>query len=197
MKAILPIALLLTAALAAPAGAAPYSVYGCHGPDDEPLSMHAFDTFEAPADSMNHDDHCRLPDDQAYFEWGSGAAVPAGQSGGWRLDAPTGTTLSALRWSGGTGGVSGTGISVEIAAGAGAAYAWTADLPQDTRLFPLPPGTTVVALRQVCRAPLCVTGSAHPRTTIRALTAIVDDASRPPPPAWASAPMCMARSRSR
>src|SRR5262249_46818156 len=175
MKVILGIALLAALAFAAPARAATYSVYACHGPDDEPLSMHAFETFEAPADTMNHDDHCRQPDDQAYFEWGSAGATPAGQTGGWRLTAPPGTTLATLRWRGAIAGVTGTGIHVEVTADAGMVAAWTADLPEDLRTFALPAGTTVVALRQVCRAPLCVTGAAHARTTIRELTATPDD----------------------
>ena len=39
-------------AFAPAAHAAPYRVYGCHGPDDEPLSMHAFATYEVPYDTI-------------------------------------------------------------------------------------------------------------------------------------------------
>ena len=179
MKAILPIALVLAALPATAASAAPYRVYGCDGPDDEPLSMHAFSTYELPEGSMNHDDHCRGGDDAAYFEWAGRTAMPSEQAGGWALAAPQGTSLTALRWRGSISGVTGTGVRVEIDTDAGAVGLWSSDLEQDTRSFALPPGTRNVVLRQECRAVMCVTGAGPARTTIRALTATLDDESAP------------------
>ena len=85
--------------------------------------------------------------------------------------------MTALRWGGSIAGVTGSGARVELDTDRGLVAAWTTDLGLDTRTFPLPSGTTLLELRQVCRSVFC-TGPV--RTTIRALTATLDD---PEPPA--------------
>ena len=175
MKSILPIAAVACFMLAPAAHAAPYRVYACDGPDDGPLSMRPFETYEIPAQTMNHDDYCREPYGTALFEWRAGT-LPADQTGGWLLRAPSGTSLTQLRWRGDIAGLTRSGARVELDTDRGIVAAWTTDLGNDTRTFPLPPGATVIALRQACRSAVC-TGPV--RTTIRALTATLDD---PDPP---------------
>jgi hypothetical protein len=179
MKAILPILFLL--ALAPPASAAGYRVYGCDGPDGRARPVQPFASFEVPADSMNHDDLCQTGADAAYFEWAPGIAMPAGRRGGWRLDAPAGAYFSQLRWHGSASGITGTGIRVEVARGDDGAtmWEWSADLARDTRELLLPAGTTSVVLRQACRAVVCATGAAPARTTAGALSATLEDVSPP------------------
>jgi hypothetical protein len=178
MKPILPIAAAALLLAPAAAHAAPYRVYACDGPDDGPLSLRPLETFELPEQSMNHDDHCREPYGEALFEWAGGMTLDAELRGGVRLRAADGTTLTHVRWTGAIGGVTGTGVRVELDSDRGLVGAWGADLGLDTRTFPLPAGTDLVELRQVCRAVRCFTAGPA-RTTIRALTVTLDD---PEPP---------------
>lgn len=184
MKSILPIAAVTCFMLVPAADAAPYRVFACDGPDDGPLSMRPFETFEVPEQTMNHDDHCREPYGTAVFEW-PGGPFPADQAGGWQLRAPSGTSFTQLRWGGSIAGVTGSGARVELDTDRGLVAAWTTELGLDTRTFPLPSSATQLALRQVCRAASCV---GPVRTTIRALTATIDDPEPPTASDFAALP---------
>ena len=161
--------------LAPAAHAAPYRVYACDGPDDGPLSMRPFETYEIPAQTMNHDDYCREPYGTALFEWRAGT-LPADQTGGWLLRAPSGTSLTQLRWRGDIAGLTRSGARVELDTDRGIVAAWTTDLGNDTRDIPTAARRDGDRAAPGCRSAVC-TGPV--RTTIRALTATLDD---PDPP---------------
>src|SRR4051794_31787002 len=123
MKRILLPALFLL--LAAPAHAGTYRVQGCHAPNGGPRSMLPFDRFQVPDGTMNHDDYCQAAAGVAYFEWAPGVLLGAGQRGGYRLDAPSGTSISQLAWFGSVSGVGAAGgVHTEIARGDDGAVLW-------------------------------------------------------------------------
>lgn len=181
MKRILPIA-GLTLVLAAPAHAGSYHVYGCHGPEGQARTLRPFADFEWPANTMNHDDACRQDAGLASFEWPPATLVASGQRGGYRLDAPAGTVLTALGWRGSIGGIGpASGLRTEIARADDGAVLWdfSSDFGTDQRNFELPAGTSSIVLRQACRAILCATAGVPARTTISSLTVRLADTAPP------------------
>ncbi|MDA0159331.1 hypothetical protein OM076_03555 [Solirubrobacter ginsenosidimutans] len=175
MKSILPIA-AAALLLAPPAAlAAPYRVYACSGPDHAPLSMHPFEPYEVPVPTMNHYDRCRGPESSAVFEWAPGM-IPASQTGGWWLRAPEGTAFTQVRWTGSVSGAREPGAHVELDTDIGLVASWAGDLGEAARTFALPAGSSLIELRQTCRAALC---AGPVQTSTSALSAELDDPEAP------------------
>ncbi|WP_028063178.1 hypothetical protein [Solirubrobacter soli] len=181
MKRILPIAVLVSLALATPARAGTYQVHGCDGPDGSARGMAPWRPFDIPHPSMHHEESCQTAADLALFGWEPGALVPGYQRGGWRLDAPAGTTIAELLWRGGASGISHTGVRVEVATGDDGATVWDSgiDFGIDLRRFALPSGARTLVVRQACRQVLCEIGTQPARTTTLAVWATLDDAVAP------------------